>query len=53
VLRLDGVRTVAGIRESIAAAGIAVPEPAGFADQMRRLYAALNGINRILVRRAG
>lgn len=53
VLRLDGVRTVAEIRESIAAAGIKVPDPAGFADQMRQLFAALNGINRILVRRAG
>jgi len=53
VLRLDGVRTVAEIRESIAAAGIKVPDPAGFADQMRQLFTALNGINRILVRRAG
>ena len=53
VLRLDGVRTVAEIRESIAAAGIKVPDPAGFADQMRQLFAALSGINRILVRQAG
>lgn len=53
VLRIDGVRTVAEIRESIAAAGIAVPNPAGFAEQVRTLFAALNGINRLLVRRAG
>lgn len=53
VPRIDGARTVAEIRASIAAAGIPVPDPAGFADQLRSLFSALNGVNRMLVRRAG
>ncbi|MEQ9335344.1 class I SAM-dependent methyltransferase [Thalassobaculum sp.] len=53
VLRLDGVRTVAEVRESIAAAGIKVPDQAGFAGQVRAVFAAFHGINRMLVRHAG
>lgn len=53
VARIDGRRSVAGIRSAIAEAGIAPPAPAAFADQVRALFAALNGVNRILVRHAG
>lgn len=51
--RVDGRRSIGEIRAAIAASGIAVPDPAGFAGQVRAVFAALNGINRILVRRAG
>lgn len=53
IARMDGRRTVGEIRESIAGAGIAVPDPEGFAGQVRMLFDALHGINRILVRHAG
>lgn len=52
VSRIDGHRTVAEIRAAIAGAGISVPA-AGFAEQVRSVFAALNGINRMLVRQAG
>lgn len=51
--RVDGRRPVAGIRSALAEAGIAVPGPAQFAEQVRTLFAALHGVNRMLVRHAG
>ena len=53
VARIDGRRTVAEIRAAIAAAGIDAPDADGFARQVRTLFAAFAGINRIMVRHAG
>jgi len=53
VSRIDGTRTVGGIRDAVAAAGIAIPDAATFADQVRMVFAAFSGINRMLVRHAG
>lgn len=49
---IDGVRTVAEIRETLAVQRTALPSEANFADQVRRLFDAFHGINRMLIRKA-
>ena len=53
VARIDGRRTVAAIRADLAAADGGLPDPTGFAGQVRAVFAAFHGINRMLVRHAG
>ena len=51
VSRIDGRRSVGAIRDAIAGTGIAVPD--SFAAQVRQVFEAFHGINRMLVRQAG
>ena len=48
---IDGERTVADIYAIIAEQSYDRPDPVMFADQVRALFRAFSGINRILVRR--
>jgi len=50
---IDGTRTVAAIKQALREQGTALPADGNFADQVRKLFAAFNGINRMLVRQAG
>jgi SAM-dependent methyltransferase len=47
---IDGHRSIAEIRETLRETGAPMPSEANFRDQVRKLFAAFNGINRMLVR---
>lgn len=51
VSRIDGRRSVGEIRASIESTGTEVP--ASFTEQVRQVFGAFHGINRMLVRQAG
>lgn len=47
---IDGHRSVAEIRDLLKASGAPMPSDANFRDQVRKLFRAFNGINRMLIR---